>query len=62
MKDVKSIVKGVLNSFFSSEVNEEGSYEDSFLGVTLDEDEVEIVSNAITEALERKVEKDESKT
>ena len=53
MKDVKKIVKSVLNSFFSLEVNEEESYEDSFLGVVLDEDEVEIVSKAITEALER---------
>lgn len=48
----KEIVKNVLDSFFESNIPL-GSYDDSFVGLMLDEDDKEILTNAITEALEK---------
>lgn len=49
MKDVKTIIKGVLNDFFEKEpVN---GY--SFLGVVVDEDDQNLLATAITDALEK---------
>ena len=47
----KDVINQVLNDFLGDEVDE--SYEDCFLGLTLDEDEREILANAIDEALEK---------
>jgi len=49
----KEIIKGVLNDFLSVEQNDvDDSYADSFLGLVLDEDEIELLTNALNEALE----------
>jgi len=51
MKDRRTVIKQVLNDFLGDEVNDVN--EDYMLGMVLDEDEIEILTSALDEALEK---------
>ncbi len=51
MKDVKTIVKGVLTDFFDVEPVDKNDH--SFLGVVIDDEDKELLATAIEEALEK---------
>lgn len=52
MKSTYDVVKDVLKDFLGTEINNEESYDDTFIGTVCDDDEIELLSNAVTEALE----------
>ena len=52
-ENVKEVVKSVLDSFFETNMPM-GSYDDSFVGMMMDEDDKKVLTQAITEALEKK--------
>lgn len=52
MKDRRTVIKGVLADFLSADSEVGVSYEDTFVGLVLDDEEIELLSTAIDEALE----------
>ena len=54
MESVHETIKGVLTSFLGEDENDNESYEDSFYGLVADEDDIELLTSAIAEALENK--------
>ena len=54
MKTKKEVIKGVLEDFLGIESEIDTNYEDVFIGLVLDEDEIEILATAISEALEKR--------
>jgi len=54
MKSKYDIIKGVLDDFLGEEFETNSSYKDMFMGLVLDEDEIEILATAISEALENR--------
>ena len=51
MKTRREVIKDVLVSFLGDEVND--SSEDYMLGMVLDDDEIDILTDALEEALEK---------
>lgn len=51
MKSTYEVVKNVLTDFLGTEINNE-SFDDAFIGTVCDDDEIELLSSAVTEALE----------
>jgi len=52
--NVREKVRVVLDDFFVSKTYEEDDFDDSLLGVVLDEDDRDILAKAIAEVLEKK--------
>lgn len=52
MKQRKEVIRGVVQSFFNVETELNASYDDAFIGFVLDDDEIEIFTSALDEALE----------
>ena len=52
MKSTHDVVKGVLKDFLGTDIDNDTSYEDAFIGAVCDDEEIDLLSTAIVEALE----------
>lgn len=53
MKSRYEIIKNVIDDFLGENLYQDEAYDDSFMGLVLDDDEREILAKAINEALEQ---------
>lgn len=53
MKTQREVISNVLNDFLGTDTSNDEIYGDNFLGFVLDEEEVDLLTNALTEALNK---------